>query len=233
VNAVFRVMKDGFATTLFSVSEAGVITFDTGAITTANIGALNVSGNSELTGELLVKDKAEIRGVSGLYTWYNGGFQKLGVSGGNQNIQGSVIADFNGVIGISPLGGLCSMLTNKTGSATVAGKLVHPHTNDLSFETAEADDVDCLGAVLDAGVADGDEAWIVVAGFANVLLKDNTAGTAGNWVAASDEAGYADATNASPAAAPAHFKEIGHCLESISAGGEGTHQMCQIMLHFL
>lgn len=44
--------------------------------------------------------------------------------------------------------------------------------------------------------------------------------TAGNWVETDDgEAGYAEATSATPAAAPAHFEEIGHCIETVTADG--------------
>jgi hypothetical protein len=134
---------------------------------------------------------------------------------------------------LTAIGGLAIKLTNKTGANTVAGQLVKADTatDDAVILTA-ADDVECFGVFLDAGVADGSEAWVVVSGIADVAMKDNTAATHGNWVETSSEAGYADATSGSPVAAPGHFDEIGHCIESVSAGGAGTHILARCVLHF-
>ena len=134
---------------------------------------------------------------------------------------------------LTAIGGFAIKLTNETGSNTVAGQTVKADTatNDAVVLTS-ASDVECFGVFLDSGVADGSEAWVVVSGIADVAMKDNTAATRGNWVETSDEAGYADATSASPAAAPQHFNEIGHCIESVSAGGAGTHILARCVLHF-
>ena len=131
------------------------------------------------------------------------------------------------------IGGIAILLTNKTGGASVAGKLVKADTatNDAVILTAANDD-ECFGVFLNVGIADSAEAWVVVSGIADVAMKDNTAATRGNWVETSDEAGYADATQATPAAAPAHFEEIGHCIETVVAGGEGTHILARCVLHF-
>ena len=48
-------------------------------------------------------------------------------------------------------------------------------------------------------------------------------------VGAADVAGRADATSATPPAAPTHFEEIGHCLQTISGG---TDVLCRVVLHF-
>ena len=127
-------------------------------------------------------------------------------------------------------GGLAIRLTNKTGSASVKGDLVRADTGvDNAFILTGADDDECLGAVYEAGVADGSQAWVVVAGIAEVLLKDTTEAIRGNWVETSDTAGRADATQASPAAAPAHFQEIGHSIENKSSG---TNVLAKIVMHF-
>ena len=64
-------------------------------------------------------------------------------------------------------------------------------------------------------------------------MGDNEAATAGNWVETNDtEAGYAYATSVTPNAAPAHFEEIGHCIETVLAGGGGTHILARCVLHF-
>lgn len=75
-----------------------------------------------------------------------------------------------------------------------------------------------------AGVAEGSEMWVTVLGDAYALLKDDTASTHGNRVKVSDTvAGRVDASNTAPeggtiAALNDHFSEVGHCVESISAG---------------
>ena len=135
---------------------------------------------------------------------------------------------------ITSIGGVAVKLTNTTGANTVAGQTVKadPATNDAVILTA-ADDNECIGVFLDSGVADDAEAWVVVSGIADVAMEDNTAATRGNWVETSDaEAGYANAESASPIAAPQHFNEIGHCIESVAAGGGGTHILARCVLHF-
>ena len=138
--------------------------------------------------------------------------------------------------GISPIGGIMVKLTNKTGANSVAGQLVKASTgtND-AVDLTSADEEECVGVFLDTGVSDGSEAWVVVSGIADVAMEDNTAATRGNWVRTSvGEAGYADSTNASPPspASFTHFNEIGHCIESVAAGGAGTHILARCILHF-
>ncbi len=138
----------------------------------------------------------------------------------------------NDKLAISAIGGFCVKLTNKTGSATVKGQLVKASTaDDFAVVLTGINDVECIGVFLESGIADGDEAWVVTYGLADVALDDDTGSTHGNWVETS-EAGYADATAASPAAAPTHFNEIGLCLESVSATGGGTHVLARCTLHF-
>lgn len=136
---------------------------------------------------------------------------------------------------LTAIGGYAIKLTNTTGVVTVQGQTVKadPTTNDAVILTA-ADDTECIGVFLDAGIADDAEAWVVVAGIADVAMGDNEATTAGNWVETNaGEAGYADATAGTPAAAPQHFNEIGHCIETVAAGGGGTHILARCVLHFL
>lgn len=128
-------------------------------------------------------------------------------------------------------GGIFVKLTNKTGVPSVKGSLVRSDTVvDNAFILTSGDDKECLGVVYENGIVDGDECKIVFSGRVRVLLKDATASTAQNWVATSDVPGRADATGANPAAAPTHFKEIGHGIET---KGAGTDVLAFIMLHFL
>ena len=103
-------------------------------------------------------------------------------------------------------------------------------TTDNAFRVTDADSVEGFGAVYEDGIDDGEECLVVFGGRVQVLLKDATASTRNYWVKQSDVAGRADATGASPAAAPTHFKEIGHCIES---KGADTDVLAFIMMHFL
>ncbi len=138
--------------------------------------------------------------------------------------------------GNTSIGGFAIKLTNKTGVNSVAGKLVQADTtqND-AVKLTDTDEEETFGVFLDSGIADGAEAWVVVSGIADVAMEDNTTATRGNWVRSSvTEAGYADATNAAPPspAAFSHFNEIGNCIETVTATGEGTNILARCVLHF-
>jgi len=129
-------------------------------------------------------------------------------------------------------GGFMIKLTNKTGTTTVKGSVVRTDTGaDQSFILAPADSDEPMGVVYESGVADGSEAWVVVYGKAQVLLQASTASTRGYWVRTSaTTAGRADATNANPPGLVVeHLAEIGHCVESKTAG---TDVLAWIVLHF-
>jgi hypothetical protein len=146
------------------------------------------------------------------------------------------VTDGAAKVTLTPEGGIAIALTNKTGSASVKGELVEASTGtDNAFEQMSADSNHPIGAVYEAGVADGSECWVVIYGRCQVLLEDGTAATRGYWVRTSEnDAGRCDATNSGPAggtigALEAHMCEIGHCLES---QGSGTDVLCYIMMHF-
>lgn len=128
-------------------------------------------------------------------------------------------------------GGLAVRLINKTSVASVKGTVVTTAAGtDNAFDLTAGDDVDPIGVVYETGIADGSECWVVVAGIADVLLKDTTAATRNYWAATSDTGGRADCTNAaSPGLILTHFQEIGHCLESKSSG---TDVLAKVLLHF-
>ena len=130
--------------------------------------------------------------------------------------------------GISPIGGIMIKLTNKTGGNTVAGQLVAIYSAtavDDAFKTQVASGDNTIGIVLDAGVADGSEAWIVVSGIADVLI-DAGGSARGDRMISSATAGSADVWNVGGAVAT-HFLEIGHCIET--RGGAG---LARCVLHF-
>ena len=148
------------------------------------------------------------------------------------NLLDSATSDF---IRITEDGSLAVRLTNGTGAASVKGTLVTAGTSFMSFVANPADAPKPIGAVYEGDVANGELCWVAILGFVQVLLEDSTSSTAGNWVKMSDnDAGRADATNLTPPggtiqALEDHLSEIGHCLESVTAG---TDKLCWTLMHF-
>lgn len=136
---------------------------------------------------------------------------------------------------VTPEGGYAIKMVNKTGSNSVKGSVVSvSSTTDVAFKLQE-NEFDAFGIVYDNGIADGQECYVVIAGVAQVLLKDSTASTRGNWVVAADTDGRANATQPTPfpnntlGEHTLHFKEIGHCLETKEAG---TSVLAKCIIHF-
>lgn len=141
----------------------------------------------------------------------------------------------NNKVGISELGGLAVKLNNGSGVNSVKGTVVIADVNaDDSFDIAGADEPQSIGIVYDDGIVDGSECWVILAGIADVLLKDATLSTHGNWVYVSDVPGRAEATLLVPPGGgipelDIHMGEIGHALESKGAGADVLARVC---LHF-
>jgi hypothetical protein len=131
-------------------------------------------------------------------------------------------------------GGLAIKLLNKTGHTSILGEIVAvSSTTNEAVQLSAVDDVKSIGVVYSHAFANNLPIWVVICGICQVLIKDGTASTRGNWVECSDTAGRADATNADPpgGSIPAleeHNEEIGHCLESVSSG---VSKKCFIMMH--
>jgi hypothetical protein len=132
-------------------------------------------------------------------------------------------------------GGIAIWLINKTGSASVRGKLVTPGVNPSSVQAVTAGVPNAIGAFLDSGVADGQPARVVISGVAWVLFADGQAPTVGYWVGSSDAvAGRARAQALPPGSGlpdevAAHNAEIGHCIDTVAAG---TDVLARVVLHF-
>jgi len=137
--------------------------------------------------------------------------------------------------GVSNEGGLLIKLTNNTGSPTVKGSLVSSSPNINDGFILQNNEFDTIGVVYENGIADGEETYIVVSGIAEVLLKDGTASTRGYWAIAADTDGRANITQPTPSPNNTlnehtiHFKEIGHCIETKSAG---SNVLAKCILHF-
>ena len=137
--------------------------------------------------------------------------------------------------GITPDGGIAIKLTNQTGADSVKGTLVEADTvNDNAFKISPVDGYQPIGIVYEDGIANASECWVVVSGIAQVLLKNATNSTCGNWVYVSDIAGRVDATLAAPPGGGIpeldnHMQEVGHALETKTGG---TDVLCRIVVHF-
>jgi hypothetical protein len=132
-------------------------------------------------------------------------------------------------IKFTPEGGLAIKLTNVTGENSVKGSVVAASFATDNAFSLQSEEYDSIGVVYDNGIANGQECWVVVGGIAEVLLKDSTGSTRGHVVFAADTDGRAiTAAVPTPPNSDAHFKEIGHCLET---KGSGTNVLFKMALH--
>ena len=127
-------------------------------------------------------------------------------------------------------------LTNRTGAPSVRGMIVTASdTSDNAFMINNANIPKPIGVVYTIGVPDGGECYVFTGGVADVLLQDGTSATRGYWAKVSDTvAGRADITNALPpggtiSALEDHGAEIGHCIQSVTAG---TNKLAKCVIHF-
>jgi len=130
---------------------------------------------------------------------------------------------------ISQDGGIMVKLINRTGGITVKGTIVSADvSNEESFYTTPSDGDMPIGIVYESGVGNGSSAWVVVSGIAEVLFKDAVAPTRGYVAFVSNVAGRADVSASVPASLT-HWREIGHPIQTKSAG---TNVIAKVVLHF-
>jgi hypothetical protein len=131
-------------------------------------------------------------------------------------------------------GGIMIKLINKTGGASIKGQVVHINSAvEGSVTYVPQGDPDSIGVFYENGVADGQEAWVVVSGIAQVYFVGNT--TAGHFartfVAADGDyvlgQAKSEAIPTSPFATDKHFCEIGHVIETRVGAG-----LAKCVLHF-
>ena len=142
-------------------------------------------------------------------------------------VVGEIIAGAGAAkIKITSIGGYAIKLTNKSGANSVAGDIVETSaTTADAVDLADANELDPIGIFLDTGIADGAEAWVVVAGIADVHM-DAGGCSLHDRIITSATAGRGLVDNA-PAVA-AHFQEIGHAIEAVGANGNA-----RCIVHFL
>jgi hypothetical protein len=126
---------------------------------------------------------------------------------------------------------LYAFMINNTGETSVKGKLVKPDSTSNQVVLTGVDDLSPIGVIDEADVANGSMMRIIIGGRGHVLLDDNAGSTSGHW-AGTSEAGYAQSSASPPGAVLGHFQEIGHFIETVAAGGVGTHVLAEIIMHF-
>lgn len=145
------------------------------------------------------------------------------------------VAALGNKISFTSEGGPCIQLTNKTGGNSVKGAVVSNSASVANaVEKAVKDEPDPIGVFYESGIADGQEAWIVVSGIADVYFVGNTAlGHLARGFLTADGASYvigqamSEAVPGSPFGVDKHFYEIGHVLESRVGAG-----LAKVCLHF-
>jgi hypothetical protein len=180
----------------------------------------HVTDNSK---SVLIKDGLEVQGNS----WIGGvtNYTKIDTNGDITQVgSGRMLESLK--YKLTPIGGFAVALTNNTGTNSIEGQLVEADdTDENSYKKADANALDVIGIVYNAGVADGSEVWIVFGGIAEVLL-DAGGCVHHDRLVSSATAGSADVSN-SPSTA-VHFREIGHAIETVVGAG-----LAKAILHFL
>lgn len=177
-------------------------------------GAITAGGN--IVGNV-VTAVGNVQGVNGVF------------SGALSGTSGTFSAGVgNSYFKITPEGGFAVRLTNKSGAVSVKGQIVsHKGTVARAFDRTAVDANHCLGVVYESGIADAAECWVVVAGIAQVLMKN--AATMGHICRIplntddGEAAGYAmDAAQSGTAS----VYKIGDVLETANA-----EVLCKVLLH--
>jgi len=134
---------------------------------------------------------------------------------------------------VTPEGGIAIKMINATGANSVKGSVLSIDTVVERGVRLQVVEYDCIGIMYSDGVANGEDIWVVISGVAEVLLEDGIAGTIDYWTFAADVDGRADMLAQPPGgtitAIDNHFKEIGHCIETVASG---TDVLCKIVTHF-
>ena len=193
-------------------------------------GAITAGGN--IVGNV-VSAVGNVQGVDGVFSGVvsaEGNVQ--GVNGVFSGTVSGATGTFSAGVGnsyfkITPEGGFAVRLTNESGAETVKGQIVsHKGTVANAFDLTAVNANHCLGVVYESGVGNGAQCWVVVAGIAQVLMKN--AATMGHicripLTADNGAAGYAmDAAQSSSAS----VYKIGDVLETADA-----EELCKVLLH--
>lgn len=121
---------------------------------------------------------------------------------------------------------------NKSGGASVKGHIVAASSAVDNAVTIETSGFDPIGVFAESGIPDGSAAWVWMNGsVAQVMYKDGVAATRGYVALCDDTDGmaYDVAVPSSNPVVAEHFRELGHVMESKTAG---TSVLALVCLHF-
>ena len=135
-------------------------------------------------------------------------------------------------VGFTSEGGIAVQMINKTGSNSIKGYCIDPHSENNSFQLVPVNVPDCIGIVYDDGIPDGELCWIVFSGVAHVYFQVNsTASYLARTPITADSGVSGQAISellpTSPFATDKHFCEIGHIVETRADPG-----LALCVLHF-
>ena len=133
-------------------------------------------------------------------------------------------------------GGVAVKMVNMTGAASVKGEVVTVYDAtavDNAVDKIVVDAPNPIGVFYESGVADGQSAWVVVSGIADVYFVGDTTRSHLARGFLTTDAGYvvgqaiSEIYPTAPFASDKHFYEIGHVLESRTGAG-----LAKCVLHF-
>ena len=142
---------------------------------------------------------------------------------------------YSNKVRITPEKGLALKLINKTGGASVKGEVVtNSPTTSNAVSKIVVDIPNPIGVFYESDIADGEEAWVVVSGIADVYYVGNTTlGHLARGFLTADGGSYvtgqalSEAIPVSPFDVDKHFYELGHVLESRVGAG-----LAKTILHY-
>jgi hypothetical protein len=126
------------------------------------------------------------------------------------------------------IGGLMVKLLNKTVAPSIKGQTLSASTStDNAVQRCPANADNPIGVFFDEGVEDGQLAWVVVSGIADILIEDNVAVLPGYHIYQGGVNGRAGAT--ANVNTTRHWGEMGHSLQTVTAG---TNKLVRTIMHF-
>lgn len=130
--------------------------------------------------------------------------------------------------GFTSDGGYYETFINNTGTS-VKGTIVCASTSVTNgVDIAPISATFAIGVIYESNISNGNPVKVVVSGKAQVLLKNTVASTLGYWCGVSDVAGRMYQNSTVPSTIE-HDREIGHSLESKTAG---TNVLSFVQIHF-
>jgi len=136
----------------------------------------------------------------------------------------SELGGYNGLrFRITPIGGYAILMADNTTSSIIGQVVIVDAAADDQVEDAGNNETEQLGIIESVS---GSNVWVVVNGIADVAFEDNTATTAGDHAITSVTEGPYCINSATASAT----RNIGHIIESVAAGGGGTHILARVVL---